>query len=49
MADELVNRMAILVAIRRIPGMGVADTRSLRLDSYVRMQNFDRRYTYIRF
>jgi hypothetical protein len=33
----------ILVAIRRFPGMGAADSRSLRSISYVRMQHFVRR------
>jgi hypothetical protein len=35
--------MAILVAARRFPGMGAADSRSLRFDGYVRMQYFVRR------
>jgi GTP-sensing pleiotropic transcriptional regulator CodY len=35
MADELVDRIAILVAARRFPSMGVADSRSLRSDNYV--------------
>jgi hypothetical protein len=34
--------MAILVAVRRFLGMGVADSRSLRYDFYVRMQHFVR-------
>jgi NADH:ubiquinone oxidoreductase subunit D len=38
MAAELVDRLAILVAVRRFPGMGVANSWSLRSDSYVRMQ-----------
>jgi hypothetical protein len=38
MAAELVDRLATLVAVRRFPGMGVADSRSLRCDNYyVRM------------
>jgi hypothetical protein len=37
MAAELVDRLAILVAVRRFLGMGAADYRSLRYDSYVRM------------
>jgi hypothetical protein len=49
MAAELVDRLAILVAIRRFPGMGVVDSRSLRFDSYVRMQHFVRRPTYVPF
>jgi hypothetical protein len=40
MADELVYRLAILVAVRRFPGMGVAHSRSLGSDIYVRMHNF---------
>jgi hypothetical protein len=43
MAAELVDRLAILVADRRFPGIGVADSRSLRSYRYVRMQDFDRR------
>jgi hypothetical protein len=35
MAAELVDRMAILVAVRRFIRMGDADYRSLRSDSYV--------------
>jgi hypothetical protein len=42
-AVELVVRLAILVAVRRLPGMGDVDSRSLRSDSYVRMQHFVRR------
>jgi hypothetical protein len=45
MADELVDRMAILVAVRRFFGMGAANSRSLRYDSYVRMQDCARRTT----
>jgi hypothetical protein len=37
MAAELVDRLAILVAV------GAVDSRSLRSDSYVRMQHFVRR------
>jgi hypothetical protein len=40
MAAELVDRLAILVALRRFLGMGAADSRSLRYDNYVRMQHF---------
>jgi hypothetical protein len=43
MAAELVDRLAILVAVRRFPGMGAADSRSLRSGIYVRMQHFVRR------
>jgi hypothetical protein len=49
MAAELVDRLAILVADRRFPGMGAVDYRSLRSDSYVRMQHFVRRSTYVPF
>jgi hypothetical protein len=49
MAGELVDHMAILVAARRFPGMGAADSRSLRSDNYVRMQRFVRRTTYVPF
>jgi hypothetical protein len=49
MAAEVVDRMAILVVVRRFPGMGTLDSRSLRSDSYVRMQHFVRRYTSITF
>jgi hypothetical protein len=33
----------LLVVVRRFPGMGGADSRSLRSDSYVRMPHFVRR------
>jgi hypothetical protein len=49
MAAKLVDRMAILVAVRRFSGMGAADSRSLRYDSYVRMQHFVRQSTYVPF
>jgi hypothetical protein len=49
MAAELVDRLAILVAVRRFHGMGTADSRSLRYGSYVRMQHFVRRTTSIPF
>jgi hypothetical protein len=49
MADELVDRMAILVAVRRFPCMRVVDSHSLRSHSYVRMQHFVRRTTYVLF
>jgi hypothetical protein len=48
-AADLVDRMAILVAVRRFPGMGVGDSRSLRSDSYVRMQHVVRRSTSVPF
>jgi len=37
MAAELVDRLAILVTVRRFLGMGADDSRLLRFDSYVRM------------
>jgi hypothetical protein len=49
MAAELVDRLAILVVVRRFPGMGAADSRSFRSDSYVRMQHFVRRPTFVPF
>jgi hypothetical protein len=48
-ADELVYRLAILVAVRRFPGMGAADSRPSRSDSYVRMHHFVRRSTSVPF
>jgi NAD-specific glutamate dehydrogenase len=49
MAAELVDRLALLVAVRRFLGMGADDPRSLRFDSYVRMQNFVRQTSYVPF
>jgi hypothetical protein len=46
MAAELVDRLAILVAVRRFPGMGAADSRSLCSENYVRMQHFVRSSNY---
>jgi hypothetical protein len=46
MAARLVDRLAILVVIRRFRGMGATESRSLRSYNYVRMQYFDRRTTY---
>jgi hypothetical protein len=48
-AVELVDRVAILVAVHRCPRMGAADSRSLRYDIYVRMQRFVRRTTHVPF
>jgi hypothetical protein len=45
MAAELVDRLDILVAVRRLHGMGLADARSLLFDIYLRMQHFVRRTT----
>jgi hypothetical protein len=49
MTAELVDRLAILVAVRRFHGMGVGDCRSLRCDNYVRMQHFVCLTTYVPF
>jgi hypothetical protein len=46
--ESLVDRMAILVTIRRFFGMGQdADSHSLRFESYVGVQHFVRRSTYV--
>jgi hypothetical protein len=37
------------VVVRRFTGMGAADSRSLRSDSYFRMQHFVRQSTYVLF
>jgi hypothetical protein len=37
-AAELIDRMAILVAVRRFPCMCAADSRSLRYDSHARVE-----------
>jgi hypothetical protein len=49
MAAELVDRVCILVVVRRFLGMGAADSRTLRSDSYVRMKHFVRRSTFAPF
>jgi hypothetical protein len=49
MAAELVDRLAIFVAVRRFLGMSAADSRSLRSDNYVRIHHFVRRCTYFLF
>jgi hypothetical protein len=49
MADDMAGRLVVLVAVRRFLGMAVAHSRSLRFDSYVRMQHFVRRSTYASF
>jgi hypothetical protein len=46
---ELVDRLAVFVALHRVPGMGATDSRSLRYDSYVSMLHFNRRSTYVPF
>jgi hypothetical protein len=43
MAAEMIDRLAILVAVRCFPSMGVADFCSLRSNRYVRMYHFVRR------
>jgi hypothetical protein len=45
----VVDRLVILVAVRRFPSMGAAKSRSLRFDNYVRMHHFVRRSTYAPF
>jgi hypothetical protein len=47
MAADLVDRLAILVEFCRFLGMGASNFRSLRSRSYVRMQQFVRRSTYV--
>jgi hypothetical protein len=49
MAAELVDRLAILVAVRRSPGLGAADSCSLRSDSYISIQHFVHRSTSVIF
>jgi hypothetical protein len=49
MAAELVNRLAILLAARRFPCMGVADSRSLRCDTDVTMHHFVHRTAFVPF
>jgi hypothetical protein len=49
MAAELVDRLAILVVVRRFPGMGAVDSRSLRSESFVRMHHFVCRSTSVPF
>jgi hypothetical protein len=49
MAAELVDHLAILVVVRRFPGMGAADSRSLRSNDYVRMHHLARRSIYVPF
>jgi hypothetical protein len=49
MADELVDRLTILVAVRCFLDMGAADSRSLRSYSYARMHHFVHRTTYVPF
>jgi hypothetical protein len=49
MAAALVDRLAILVAVRRFPGMGASDSRSSHFEIYARMQHFVRRSTFVPF
>jgi hypothetical protein len=49
MATKLIDRLAILVEVRRFRGMGGTESRSLRFNSYVRMQHFVRISTYVPF
>jgi hypothetical protein len=49
MAVDLVDRLAILVAVHRFPSMGVVDPRSLRSHSCVRMQHLVRQSVYVPF
>jgi hypothetical protein len=49
MVVELVDRVAIVVAVFRLLGMVAADSRSLHLDNYVRMQHFVRQTTCVLF
>jgi hypothetical protein len=53
MAVKLIHCLAVLVAICRFPGMGVANSRSLRSDSYVTnmntMQHFVHRSAFVSF
>jgi hypothetical protein len=38
MVIDLVNRLTMLVAVRRFPSLGVADSHSLRYESYTRKE-----------
>jgi hypothetical protein len=49
MAAELAYRLALLVIVRRFHGVGAADSRPLRSDSYVRMQHVVRRSSVVPF
>jgi hypothetical protein len=48
-AADLVDRLAILVTVRRFLDMSAVDSRSLRCDSYVRLQHFVSRSTSLPF
>jgi hypothetical protein len=45
----VVDRLAISVEVRRFSSIGVADSRSLRFDSYVNIHHFIRRSTCVPF
>ena len=49
MAADSVDRLAILMAVRRFPCIGASESRSLCSDAYVRMQHFVRRTTSVPF
>jgi hypothetical protein len=49
MTVDIVDRLAILVAVRRFPSMGAADSRSLRSESYASMKEFVRRSIFFHF
>jgi hypothetical protein len=49
MAPELVDRLAVLVAVRLFLGIGATNYRLSRYDNYIRMQYFVRGYTYVPF
>jgi hypothetical protein len=49
MAAEVAYRKFFLEVLRRFPGMGAADSRSLRYDRYVSMRHFVRRSTFVSF
>jgi hypothetical protein len=50
MAIDLVDRLAILVAVQRFPSMGTADSRVVeRCESYACMKEFERRSTSVPF
>jgi hypothetical protein len=47
MAVELVDRLAVIVAVSRFHDMDDVDYLSLRSNNYVRMKEFVRRSTYM--
>jgi hypothetical protein len=46
-AIDLVDRLAILVVVRRFPSMGATEYRFLRSESYARMKEFVWQSTYV--